>query len=133
MILIDTNIVMYAAGAPHPHKAPSARLLEAVARGEVDAMIDAELLQEILHRYRFIGRWDDGRKVYDLTRRIFETIVPITVEILDQSRALMDEYPKLIARDALHAAVAIHEQCDMCSYDSDFDVVRQFKRIEPSA
>lgn len=50
MILVDTNILMYAAGASHPCKAPSLRLLERVARGDVEAAIHAETLQEILHR-----------------------------------------------------------------------------------
>jgi predicted nucleic acid-binding protein len=52
VILIDANIFMYAAGAEHPHKEPSRMFLEQVARGEVDAALDAEVLQEILHRYR---------------------------------------------------------------------------------
>lgn len=57
MILIDSNIFMYAAGTPHPNKEPSATFLDQVAIGEVDAVIDAEVLQEILHRYRAISRW----------------------------------------------------------------------------
>jgi predicted nucleic acid-binding protein len=69
VILIDANIFMYAAGAEHPHKEPSRRFLEQVARGEVDAALDAEVLQEILHWYRAIKRWSEGRSVYDLARR----------------------------------------------------------------
>jgi predicted nucleic acid-binding protein len=61
LILIDSNIFMYAAGTSHPHKEPSATFLEQVAIGEVDAVIDAEVLQENLHRYRAINRWQDGR------------------------------------------------------------------------
>ena len=41
MILLDSNILMYAAGAAHPHKADSLALLERVARGEVEAAVDA--------------------------------------------------------------------------------------------
>lgn len=84
MILVDTNVIMYAAGAPHPHKEPSVFLLDRIARGEIDAAIDAETLQEILHRYRAIGRWDDGKTVYDLARQIFHVVIPITAETLDQ-------------------------------------------------
>jgi predicted nucleic acid-binding protein len=50
---------MYAAGADHPNKEPSVRFLERVARGEVEAALDAESLQEILHRYRALGRWGE--------------------------------------------------------------------------
>ncbi len=88
MILIDANILMYAAGAAHPHKAPSARLLERVARGEVAATINAKTLQEILHRYRVIKRRNDGRQVYDLARQLFRSVVPISAEIAPSCRAL---------------------------------------------
>lgn len=78
MILVDTNVLMYAAGADSRHKEASARFLERVGSGEVDAVIDAEVLQEVLHRYR----------------------------------VLMDGYPDLMARDALHAAVVLVNELD---------------------
>jgi predicted nucleic acid-binding protein len=132
MILIDANILMYAAGALHPHKGPSARLLERVARGEVAATINAETLHEILHRYRAIKRWKDGRQVYDLARQLFPNVVPISVEMLDRARELLDHHPALMARDALHAAVVLHEGLEaICSYDRDFDGIPNLARIEP--
>ena len=132
MILLDANVLMYAAGAAHPHKAPSLALLDRVARGEVDAAIDAEVLQEILHRYRAIGRWRDGRRVYDLARRLVVSVLPITAEVTDAARALMDDHPKLMARDALHAAVCRLSQAEaICSYDADLDGVAGFRRLEP--
>ena len=132
MILVDANILMYAAGAEHAHKEPSIRWLERVARGDVTATINAETLQEILHRYRAIKRWKDGRQVYDLARQLFPSVVPISADILDQARVLLDRYPTLMARDALHAAVAMDEQCEaICSYDRDFDRIAGINRIEP--
>ena len=133
MTLIDANIFMYAGGAPHPNKAPSGALLERVARGEVDAAIDAEALQEILHRCRAIGRWKDGRQVYDLARRCIAVVIPITVEVMDEARGLMDTYSKLTARDALHGAVCRVAGADgICSYDSDLDIIAGLTRVEPS-
>lgn len=132
MILIDTNIFMYAAGAPHPNKAPSVALLEQVAAGEVEATIDAEVLQEILHRYRAINRWDDGRQVYDLTRRLFPVVIPVTARILDRARLLLDTDATIMARDALHAAVVLEERLDgVVSYDRDFDRIAGVVRREP--
>jgi predicted nucleic acid-binding protein len=134
VILIDTNIIMYAAGAPHPNKAPSVRLLEQVAAGEVEATIDAEVLQEILHRYRAINRWDDGKQVYDLTRRLFPMVNPVTAAILDRARQLLDTDATIMARDALHAAVVLEERLDaVCSYDRDFDRIAGVVRREPEA
>lgn len=125
---------MYAGGRPHAHKAPSLALLRRVARGEVDAGIDAEVLQEILHRYRSINCWSDGRRVYDFTRRIMTMVLPVTVEVMDGARGLMDSYPQLMARDALHAAVCLHHGVHtFCSYDQDLDVVTGLQRVEPQA
>lgn len=132
MILVDANIFMYAAGAPHPHKGPSVKLLERIADGAVDAAVDAEVLQEILHRYRAAGRWADGRKVYDRARRIVLRVVPLTAEILDDARALLDAHKGLMARDALHAAACRRSAAHaLCSYDADFDVIPWIRRLEP--
>ncbi len=134
MILVDANILMYAAGAEHANKAPSAAYLRRVAHGEVEAALDSEALQEILHRYRAIRRWDQGRLVYDAARRLFPMVIPVDAEVLDLARGLMDTYDKLSARDALHASVALrHKAQAICSYDRDFDQIEVLTRIEPPA
>ena len=134
MILVDSNIIMCAAGVEHPHKRLSLGYLERVADGEVEAVIDAQVLQEILHRYSTIGQADEGRAVYDLTRQIFPLVLPISSDILDRARVLLDEHPGLVARDALHAAVVeAHDLDGICSYDQDLDVLEDLRRIEPPA
>lgn len=133
MILLDTNLFMYAAGADHPNKAPAGRYLDRVASGEVEAAIDAETLQEILHRYRAIRRWEDGRQVYDLARTLVPVVLPVTATILDEARSLLDRHLDLMARDALHAAVALeHADGAICSFDDDFDEIEGVRRTEPS-
>jgi len=134
VILVDANVIMYAAGAEHPHKRPSVALLDRVARGEVEATIDAEVLQEILHRYRAIGRWEDGRRVYDLARQLFRNVVPVTAEVLDRARRILDTDRRIMARDALHAAVVMAEGLEaVCSWDRDFDRIKGIVRREPDA
>jgi uncharacterized protein len=134
LILIDANIFMYAAGAEHPHKAPSVSLLRSIALGEIDAAVDAEVLQEILHRYRAIRRWKEGRKVYALARRIVPSVVAITDQIVDRARDLLDRDLRLGARDALHAAVVLDRGMDgVCSYDRDLDRIAGLERLEPPA
>ncbi|MEJ2068977.1 MAG: type II toxin-antitoxin system VapC family toxin [Syntrophobacterales bacterium] len=132
MILVDANVLMYAAGAAHRHKAASVSFLERVASGEVEAALDAEVLQEVLHRYRAIGRWKEGRKVYDAARRIFPVVLPVTAEVGDRARGLLDEYGRLMARDALHAAFVLEHGLDaLCSFDRDFDRIEAVTRLEP--
>ena len=65
MIFVDSNIPMYLVGGPHPHKADAQRLLEsAIANGD-RLVTDAEVLQEILHRYVAIDRRDAIQPAFD--------------------------------------------------------------------
>jgi predicted nucleic acid-binding protein len=133
VILVDTNVFMYAAGRPHPHRKASTALLEAIARGSIEAAVDAEVLQEILHRYRAIGRWNDGRRVYDLVRPIVPDVVDIGASTVDAARALMDRHPGLLARDAVHAAATQELAADaLCSWDTDFDAIPEIRRLTPA-
>ena len=130
MILTDANILMYAAGAEHPHKAPSVAFLNRVASGEVEANIDAEVLQEILHRYRSLHRWSDGQRVYDLARKLFPEVLAITGEVMDEARRILATDTTLTARDAVHAAVVIVYQMDgIGSFDADFDRIAGCPRV----
>lgn len=132
MILVDANIFMYAVGAAHPNKPPSIDYLRRVANGEIDAATDAEVLQEILHRYRAIHRWDDGSRVYDLAKSVVPTVLPITADIVDRSRSLMEADSGLGARDAIHAAVALGNGCTaICTYDRAFDRIPDLARVAP--
>ena len=132
MILVDANVLMYAAGASHPNKQHSVAFLETVADGDLDATTDAEVLQEILHRYRAIGRWADGRRVFDLARDLFPMVISITAEVMDRARLLLDKYDRVWARDALHASVVLTHGLDgIVSYDRDFDAITEVTRREP--
>ena len=134
LILIDANVLMYAVGAEHPHKQPCVRLLERIGAGEVEAVVDAETLQELLHRYRSLNRWSEAERLYGLTRRLFPQIVSITGETLDAAKLLMSRHPHLAARDAVHAAaVHLNDLTAICSYDRDFDVIGNLVRVEPDA
>ncbi len=131
MILVDANIFMYAAGADHPNKAASVAFLTAVASGQIDACVDAEVLQEILHRYRALRRWSEGGQVYDLARRIVPMVMPIEAETVDRARNLLDQFDSLTARDALHAAAALKVGGEICSYDTDYDCIPGLLRRLP--
>lgn len=123
---------MYAVGAAHPHKTPSVDYLRRIASGEVEAATDAEVLQELLHRYRAIRRWDDGIRVYELARRVVPTVLPITAEVVDQAQSLMITDSVLGARDAIHAAAALLNGCTViCSYDHHFDRIYGLMRVAP--
>jgi predicted nucleic acid-binding protein len=133
VILLDANVLMYAAGTEHPNKAPSVALLQRVASGTVDAGADVAVLQEVLHRYRAIGRWSDGRRVFDLARKIVPIWYPVDLAALDRARDLLDQDATLKARDALHAAVYFAVGAEaLCTFDRDFDRIDGLRRVEPA-
>src|SRR6266699_3725920 len=57
-IRVDSNVPMYLIGTPHPHKVDAQRLLEKLVSDRERLVTDAEVLQEILHRYVAIDRRD---------------------------------------------------------------------------
>ena len=93
MIFVDANIFMYAAGADHPNRKSSIELLRAVANRTLGVASSVEVLQEILYRYRSIGRWAEGSRLYDDTRLLLDVIYDVTVDDLDRARALLDDHP----------------------------------------
>lgn len=133
MIFVDTNIFMYAAGAAHANKNASVQFLRRAAAGAVEVCTDAEVLQEILHRYRAIERWEDGKRVFGLVSRIVPLIHAVDRVVMDQAVEVLDSHPSLMTRDGLHVAVCmVHGIREFCSFDSDFDRVPSLQRIFPS-
>ena len=55
---LDVNVFMYAAGASHPYKSPCLRTLADVETRLLSAVINTEILQELLYRYSHIGMAD---------------------------------------------------------------------------
>ena len=66
---------MYLIGAPHPHKADAQRLLENLIVDRQRLVTDAEVLQEILHRYVAINR-------RDAIQPAFSALLGITDQVL---------------------------------------------------
>ena len=65
VILVDSNIPMYLVGAPDPHKSDAQRLLEKLVTDRQPLVTDAEVFQEILHRYVAIDRRDAIQPAFD--------------------------------------------------------------------
>ena len=130
MILIDSNIPMYLVGAAHPHKADAQRLLERFAIDNRRLVSDAEVLQEILHRYVAIDRRDAIQPAFDALLGVVDQVLPITAETLHSARDIVLGSPALSARDALHAAVMRqHDIQEILSFDRGFDDVPGIRRL----
>ena len=64
---------MYAVGREHPVQIAEL----GTSRRVVEAALDTEVLQGILHRYRALRRWREGGETYDLLRKVFLRVFPI--------------------------------------------------------
>ena len=124
MILIDSNVPMYLVGAAHPHKIDARRLLErAVADGR-RLLTDAEVLQEILHRYVAIARRDAIQPCFDVLLEVVDEVLPVDLATVQRAREIVLGRPQLTARDAVHVAVMEqHGIGEILSFDRHFDAV----------
>lgn len=130
MIFVDSNIPMYLVGAPHPNKDAARRLLEAcIARGE-RLVSDAEVLQEILHRYHAIRRHDAIQPAFDALEGVVDEVFPVEHADVSRAKDLMTGLSPLSARDAVHLAVMKRQRVErILSFDAGFDVVPWVERL----
>lgn len=132
MILVDSNVPMYLVGAPHPHKLDSQRLLEnAISAGE-RLLTDAEVLQEICHRYVAIDRRDMIQPAFDALLGVVDEVLPIEGADVEAAKDVVLRYAALSARDALHVAVMVrHGVPRIMTFDCGFDAHPDVRRLHP--
>lgn len=122
MILVDSNIPMYLVGLPHPHKSDAQRLLERLVSDRERLVTDAEVLQEIMHRYVAIKRRDAIQPAFDALLGIVDQVLEITRSTAERAKRIVLGQQRLSARDAIHlAAMEQHGINRILSFDSGFD------------
>ncbi len=130
MIFVDSNVPMYLVGAAHSHKRDAQRLLERCISERIPLVTDAEVLQEILHRYTAIRRRDAIQPAFDALLGIVDDVWAVDRRAVERAKTILLERESLSARDALH--VALMEQngvTRIASFDTGFDVVPGLERI----
>jgi uncharacterized protein len=127
---IDSNIPMYLVGAPHPHKDHARRLLEEAVEAGERLVTDAEVFQEILHRYVAIDRRDAIGPAFEVLLGIADEIFPIEFSDVSRAREILLGYRMVSARDAIHiAAMERHGSLRILSFDSGFDEIPGIERV----
>ena len=131
---IDANVPIYASGREHAYKEPCGRVLMAVAEHPTSFVTDAEVLQELLHRYLASGRWVLGREVLqgfaELMHGRIEPVYEVDIELAAE---LADRHPTVSARDLVHAAVMKRlGSVQIISSDTDFDRIPGVLRLDPA-
>jgi uncharacterized protein len=122
VILVDSNIPMYLVGAPHPHKSDAQHLLEKLVSDRQRLVTDAEVLQEILHRYVAINRRDAIQPAFDALLGIVDQVLPVDRSVAERAKQIVLGHRRMSARDAVHLAVMEHHEIEhILSFDSGFD------------
>ena len=113
---------MYLVGAAHPHKADAQLLLERLAASRQRLVTDAEVFQEILHRYVAIQRREAIGPAVNMLLSIIDEVFPIEKADVLRAAEIAEHRLQFSARDALHLAVMErHGISSILSFDADFD------------
>lgn len=140
-LFLDANIPTYAAGRSHPLKESCKEVLVLAARRPDAFFTNAEVLQELLHRYLALKRFQDGRRVVEDFDAVMEgSVEGVLAEDVLLACRLAGRYAAgpgsgLVARDLLHAAVMLRDgSTRIVTADKDFDglVEAGIERLDPA-
>ena len=88
--LLDTAVPMYAAGTSHPYRDACQWVMTQIASGGMQVVIDAEVIQEILHRYGALGRYPDAVKMATDLMTLVPQILPVATADMQTAVTLFD-------------------------------------------
>lgn len=133
MIVLDTNILVYATGTEHPLRVPSRALIDAVRAGRIAATTTPEVIQEFVH---VAARRRSRQDAADIGRLYAQLLAPLSsvgqAELL-LGMQLFEEHPRLGVFDAVLAAVAIVIGAEgLASADLAFAAVRGIRHLDPA-
>jgi uncharacterized protein len=121
---------MYLVGGPHKHKADAQRLLEKLIADRERLVTDAEVLQEILHRYGAIDRRDAIQPAFDALLGVVDEVLVVDLVVVERAKEIVLGYRQLSARDAVHLSVMERHGIDqILSFDAGFDAFPGVKRL----
>lgn len=122
MIFVDSNVPMYLIGAAHPHKTDVQVILERLVAAGQRLVTDAEVLQEILHRFTAIDKREAIGPALQVVLDIVDEVFPIGKAEVLRAGEIAQNRTRMSARDAVHIAVMErHGIRSILSFDSDFD------------
>jgi uncharacterized protein len=121
---------MYLVGAQHPHKIDAQRLLEKSISENERLVTDAEVLQEILHRYVAIDKKEAIIPALQAVLDLVDEVFPIERRDVERAKDILLATQRLSARDAVHIATMERRQVTkIMTSDSGFDDYPGIKRL----
>jgi predicted nucleic acid-binding protein len=130
VIFVDSSVPMYLVGSPHPNKIVAEQTVAALIARQEKLVSDAEVLQEILHRYAAIGRLDAIQPAFDAVLGLVDEVFPIELENVERAKTVLLGKYRLSARDAIHLAVMEQRGIEhILSFDQGFDRYPKVRRL----
>jgi len=130
MIFIDTNVVMYLTGGDHPLKLRSQEMLEEIINDQVKLVTDAEVYQEILHRYTALKYFERIPYAFDILNGLVDEVFSIDITVVEHAKTIILSYQQTTARDAIHlASMKVHKVQRIMTFDKDFDSFTSISRL----
>jgi predicted nucleic acid-binding protein len=121
---------MYLVGAAHPHKIDAQRWVEKLISERQRLVTDAEVLQEILHRYIAVSRRDAIQATFDSLLAIVDEVLPVDRSTVERAKQIVLGYQRLSARDAIHLAVMEQHGIEqILTFDTGFDIFPGITRL----
>ena len=109
-------------GRPSCSQTDAQRLLEKFISERQSLVTDAEVLQEILHRFAAIQRRDAIQPAFNALLGVVDEVLPVDRAAVERAKEIVLAYSGLSARDAVHLAVMENHGIDrIMSFDSGFD------------
>ena len=103
-VFVDTNVFMYAVGKSHPLKFPARDFFDDSLRNLRPLCTSAEVLQELMHVYLSVRRYDALGDALALIDRAGVEVWPLEEADVMLARQLHSTHPALPARDLCHLA-----------------------------
>ena len=105
-------------------------MLETLVSERQRLVTDAEVLQEILHRYVAINRRDAIQPAFEALFRIVDAVLGVDRAVAERAKEVVLGHRQLSARDAVHLAVMEHHGIErILSFDSGFDGFPGIQRL----
>ncbi|MGV9713852.1 type II toxin-antitoxin system VapC family toxin [Gordonia sp. NPDC003424] len=127
-VFVDANIPMYLVGTPHPHRERARNILDELILNDVRLVTDAEVYQEVLHRYSAIDRLNAIEPACLTLDELVDEVFAIGREDVDAAKRLVLD--GVGARDALHVAtMRANGITRILTFDRGFDRFVDLERL----
>lgn len=134
LIHIDANVPVYVWGKEHELKAPATRVLALAVTRPASFFTDAEVMQELLHRFKAIGRLSEVRGEFSSLLELMDgRIEPMTSDDVKAAAELALRHVRLSARDLIHIAIMQRVGSQhIVTADRAFDNIDGIARLDPA-